>query len=81
MTLCRSRCDPKELNVERRHRRKYFILCSALGTMLDLFPADLISNSPRLHHQGTTALPSFRKGCASIAVSPRMIQARRNRRE
>ena len=62
-------------DVERRQRRECFILCSALGTTFDLFAADLISNSPRLHLQGTTALPSFRKGCASIALLPRIIRA------
>jgi hypothetical protein len=35
--------------------------------MFDLFTADLISNALRLQLQGTTALPSFRKGCTSIA--------------
>jgi hypothetical protein len=43
--------------------------------MFDLFAADLITNSPRWHLQGTTALPSFRKGCTSIAVLPRIVRA------
>jgi hypothetical protein len=59
---------------ERRHRREYFILWTVLGTMFDLFAADLITNSPRSHLQGTTDLPSFRKGCTSIAVLPRIIR-------
>ena len=61
---------------ERRHRRDCFSLCSALGTMFDLCTADLITNLPRLHLQGTTVLPSFRKSCTSIATLPRMIRAR-----
>ena len=70
---------------ERRHRREYFILCPALGTMFDLFAAGLKSNSPRLHHQGSTAFPpqadqpqaepSFRKGRASIAILLRINRA------
>ena len=61
---------------ERRHQRECFILCSALGATFDLFTSDLISNSPRWHLQGRTALPSFRKDCTSIAVLPRIIRAR-----
>jgi hypothetical protein len=49
---------------------------SALGTLFDLSVADLISNSPRLRLQVTTVLPSFRKGCTSIAVLPRLIRAK-----
>ena len=60
---------------ERRHQRKCFIVFSALGTMLELPTGDFRGNLPRLPLQGTTALPSFRKGCTSIAVLPRIIRA------
>ena len=54
---------------ERRHQRECFILCSALGTMLDLCAADFIGNSLCVRLRGTAALPSLRKGCAPIAAS------------
>ena len=59
----------------RRHQRKCFIAFSALGTMLELPTGDFRDNLPSLPLQGTTALPSFRKGCTSIAVLPRTIRA------
>jgi len=40
----------------------------ALGALFDLLAGDFISTSPRLHLQGTAALPSLRKGCSSIAA-------------
>jgi len=43
--------------------------------MLELRTGDFKDNLPRLPLQGTTALPSLRKGCASIAVLPRIIRA------
>jgi len=43
--------------------------------MYDLFTANLISKLPRLRLQGTTVLPSFRKGCTSIAALPLIIRA------
>src|SRR5687767_15614226 len=61
---------------ERRHRRTCSIMGSVLGTMFDLFTAHLRANPPPLHRQGTTASPSFRKGCISIAVLPRIIRVR-----
>ena len=77
MTVCRSRCDPKELKQRAKAPgTNASSSCWALGTTFDLFTEDLISNSLRLHLQGTGPLPLLRKGRSSIAVSPRIIQAR-----
>src|SRR6185503_12189951 len=59
----------------RRHQRGCFILCPTLGTMFDLCTANLASNLPRWRLQGTTALPSFRKGYIAIACLPRIFGA------
>jgi hypothetical protein len=47
---------------ESRQRGECFILCSALGTVIYIFTAD------RCGLQDKSALPSFRKGCASITL-------------
>jgi hypothetical protein len=40
----------------------------ALGALFDLLAGNFISTSPRVHLQGTAALPSLRKGYSSIAA-------------
>jgi len=53
---------------------RMFHIGSALGTMFDLFAAALMGQLAHLRLQGTAALPSFRKGCSSIAALPRIIR-------
>jgi len=53
---------------ERRQLRECFILCSALGMVIYIFPADSQRQLHRCELHGTSALPSFRSGRASIAL-------------
>jgi hypothetical protein len=73
-TFCRSRCDPG--GAKAPARMFHFVL--GLGTMFDLLAGDLIRNLPRLHLQGTAALPSFHRDCRDRGAA---LEERRHQRQ
>jgi len=68
-TLGRSRCNPG--GAKAAGQMVHRILGARHG--LELLAGNLRDNLLRLPLQGKDALPSLRKGCASIAVEPRII--------